>query len=65
MTAMPNPSNFRTLTLHADAPAPLLAARLVRDRIDFNYYFDGEHHLVYPVKHYAQIVHLMNEVFDG
>lgn len=64
-TAMPNPSGFRTIRLKPEAPVRLFAARLVHEKIDFNYSFDGKHRFVYPVKHYAQMVHLMNEVFHA
>ena len=66
MTAMPNPSGFRTLTLPRHAPARLFAARLVHEHIDFNYSYDGEHQFVYPVKHYAQMVALLRELdYEG
>ena len=63
-TALPNPSGFRSITLPPGAPVRLFVACLVNNHIDFNYSFDGEHHFVYPVKHYAKMVHLMHEVFS-
>lgn len=62
MTHMPNPSGFRTHTLPPGAPAAMLAARLVRDSIDFNYHYDGQYHFVVPVKHYARMLHILREI---
>ncbi len=62
MTNMPNPSGFRSYTLTQHALAVMLAARLVKDRIDFNYYDDGECHFEVPVKHYARMLHILREI---
>ncbi len=61
-TAMPEPSGFRNLDLPNESPAAMLSARMVRDKIDFNYSFDGEHHFVYPVRCEKSIDKILQEI---
>ena len=64
-TAPPMPSAFRTLWLKPYQPAGLFAARLIHDKVDFNYsLLDGNHQFVYPVQHHKTVMAIVREFDD-